>query len=143
MDYEKFLSYWNKQGKITGAYFYTAVISTKKEQLKFFKALEKIGYTVITKEVKVIRDKRNKKIVQKGNFDVKMAIDLVLKAKELDTAVLVSGDSDFESAIEYLRTINKEVIVVSARGHIARELIKRASEYLPLEKLKKEISRVN
>lgn len=139
VDYEKFLVYWGKKGRISGAYFYTAVISTNKKQLKFFKALEKIGYTVITREVKVIHDKKNKKRVQKGNFDVKLAIDLVLKAREFDVAVLASGDSDFEPAVEHLRTIKKKVIVVSARGHIARELARKANEYIPLEKLKNEI----
>ena len=142
VDYDKFLIYWRKQGKITGAYFYSAVISTQKEQLKFFKKVEDIGYKVITREVKIIRDKRNQKVVQKGNFDVKLAIDLVLKAKEFDTAVLASGDSDFEPAVEYLRSVKKKVIVVSARGHIARELIQKANMYIPLEKLKDEIMRV-
>src|SRR3989344_3748590 len=70
VDYEKFLDYWSKIGKVTGSYFYTAVVSTNKTQLSFFKALRKIGYEVITKEVKVINDKRNKKTIQKGNFDV-------------------------------------------------------------------------
>ncbi|MBI2028781.1 MAG: NYN domain-containing protein [Candidatus Levybacteria bacterium] len=141
VDYEKFLSYWKEQGKAKGAYFYTAVISTKQKQLKFFHALGKLGYTVITREVKVIRDRKNKKIIQKGNFDVKLAIDLVLKAKEFDIAVLGSGDSDFEPAVEYLRSINKKIIIVSARGHVARELIKRANSYLPLQKLKEKIKR--
>lgn len=142
VDYEKFLNYWRKRGNVKSAYFYTAVISTNKEQLKFFTALEKIGYKVITREVKVIRDKKNKIIVQKGNFDVKLAIDLVLKAKEFDIAILASGDSDFESAIEYLRSAKKKVVVVSARRHIARELVRKAHEYLPLEKLKNEIMRI-
>lgn len=142
VDYKKFLSYWRSRGRITGVYFYTAVISTKKEQLKFFEALEKIGYTVITREVKVIHDRKNKKMVQKGNFDVKLAIDIVLRAKEFDVAILASGDSDFEPVVEYLRSVKKKVIVVSARGHVARELIRRANQYMPLEKLKKEIMRL-
>lgn len=142
VDYEKFLSYWRKRGKVTGIYFYTAVISTNLKQIEFFKALKKIGYTVITREVKIIKDNKNKKTTQKGNFDVKLAIDIVLKEKGYDVAVLASGDSDFEPVLEYLKTIKKKVIVVSARGHIARELIKKANEYMPLEKLKNEIERV-
>lgn len=142
VDYKKFLSYWKTQGKITGNYFYTAVISTNKKQLKFFEALEKIGYTVITREVKVIHDRKNKKKVQKGNFDVKLAIDIVLKTKEFDVAVLASGDSDFEPVVEYLRSVKKKVIIVSARGHVARELLRKANQYMPLEKLKKEIMRL-
>ncbi len=141
IDYEKFLVYWQKKGRISGVYFYTAVISTNKRQLGFFQALKKIGYTVITREVKIIHDKKNKKRVQKGNFDVKLAIDLVIKAEEFDIAVLASGDSDFEPVVEYLRSIKKKVIVVSARGHIARELVRKANKYIPLEKLKRDIMR--
>lgn len=141
LDYEKFLSYWSKTGKVSGAYFYTAVISTNQKQLKFFKALERIGYKVITREVKVINDKRNKKTIQKGNFDVKLAIDIVLKEKEYDIAVLASGDSDFEPVVEHLQKIKKKIIVVSARGHISRELARKANKYLPLEKIKSEVKK--
>ena len=141
IDYEKFLVYWQKKGRISGVYFYTAVISTNKRQLGFFQALKKIGYTIITREVKIIHDKKIRKRVQKGNFDVKLAIDLVIKAKESDIAVLASGDSDFEPVVEYLRSIKKNVIVVSARGHIAKELVRKANKYVPLEKLKRDIMR--
>ena len=141
VDYKKFLSYWQTKGRVTGVYFYTAVISTKKEQLKFFEALGKIGYTVITREVKIIHDRKNKKMVQKGNFDVKLAIDIVLRAKQFDVAILASGDSDFESVVEYLRSVKKKVIVVSARGHVAKELVRKANQYLPLEKIKNEVMR--
>lgn len=141
LDYEKFLNYWKKNGKITGAYFYTAIISSRAKQLKFYSALRSIGYEVITRELKIIKDKKNKIIVHKGNFDVKLAIDIVLKAKEFNIAVLASGDSDFEPVVDYLRKLHKKVIVVSSRGHIARELIKSASIYLPLEKIKEEVKK--
>lgn len=141
VDYEKFLSYWKKQGNVKGAHFYTAVISKNKKQAKFFDVLKNIGYEVITREVKVIYSEKDKKVIHKGNFDVKVAIDLVLKAKEFDIAILASGDSDFSPAVEHLRSLNKKVIVTSARGHIARELIKSANKYLPLEKIKSEIKK--
>ncbi|MBI4038999.1 NYN domain-containing protein [Candidatus Daviesbacteria bacterium] len=139
LDYQKFMDYWQNMGRLTGAYFYTAVISTKIKQLKFYKALERIGYKVITRELKIIKDNKNKVIIHKGNFDVKLAIDIVLKAKEFDIAILASGDSDFETVIEYLQSINKKVIVISARGHISKELARKASQYLPLEKIKSEV----
>lgn len=141
LDYKKFLEYWEKQGKITGAYFYTAIISTNTKQANFYKALEKIGYIVITKELKIIKDKKNKVIIHKGNFDVKLAIDVIIKADEFDIAILASGDSDFEHVITHLKTLQKEVIVVSSRGHISHELIKCADKYLPLEKIKFEVKK--
>ncbi len=141
LDYQKFLDYWKRKGKLSGAYFYTATISTRTKQLKFYKALKRIGYEVITRELKIIKDKRNKVIIHKGNFDVKLAIDIVLKAKEFDTAILASGDSDFETVVEYLQSIKKKVIVVSARGHISRELARKANQYLSLEKIKSEVKK--
>src|SRR3989344_4799225 len=53
LDYNKFLDEWKKTGSVSGAYFYTAVVSTNNKQLNFFKALKKIGYEVISREVKV------------------------------------------------------------------------------------------
>lgn len=141
LDYQKFLDYWKKKGSVRGAYFYTAVISTRTKQLKFYQALKRIGYEVITRELKIIKDRKNKVIIHKGNFDVKLAIDIVLKAKEFDIAILASGDSDFETVVEYLQTIKKKVIVVSARGHISRELARRANQYLPLESIKLEVKK--
>lgn len=141
LDYQKFLDYWKKKGSVGGAYFYTAVISTRTKQLKFYKALKRIGYEVITRELKIIKDRKNKIVVHKGNFDVKLAIDIVLKAKEFDIAILASGDSDFETVVEYLQTIKKKVIVVSSRGHISRELARRANQYLPLERIKSEVKK--
>lgn len=55
--------------------------------------------------------------------------------------MLVSGDSDFEPLVKYLRDIQKKVIVVSSRGHISRELIKCANEYLPLERIRDEVKK--
>lgn len=101
--------------------------------------MEKIGYKVITREVKIIKDAKNRKTIQKGNFDVKLAIDIVLKEDEYDIAILASGDSDFEPVLEHLKAIGKKIIIVSARGHIARELIKKSHSYIPLEKIKSEI----
>lgn len=143
LDYKKFLHYCKTYGRISGAYFYSGVISTNRKQLAFFEAIKKAGYTVITREVKIIRNKHGKIIVHKGNFDVKVAIDMVLKAKEFDIAILASGDSDFQSVVEHLKSIKKKVIVISARGHISRELVKCASyRYLPLEKIKEDIRKV-
>jgi len=54
---------------------------------------------------------------------------------------LASGDSDFEPAVAYLKAIKKKVTVVSARGHISRELARSANKYLPLERIKSEIKK--
>ena len=42
-----------------------------------------------------------------------MVVDAVARMGEYDTAVLMSGDSDFVSLVNLLRGKNKKVVVVS------------------------------
>ena len=141
LDYEKFLNYFKSKTDIVYAGFYSAGIATNKKQQKFFQAVRGIGYSTEIRELKIIKDKRGKTIVHKGDFDVKIAIDLVLMAKKFDSVILASGDSDFAPALEYLKQQGKRIIVVSARGHISRELISLSSRYLPLENMKNKIKK--
>jgi uncharacterized LabA/DUF88 family protein len=53
-----------------------------------------------------------------------MTIDLIRERDNYDTIVLFSGDGDLMTAIQYLKEeYKKHTIVVSARGHIGREVL--------------------
>ena len=54
---------------------------------------------------------------------------------------MVSGDSDFAYLLEMLKRKGKKLIVISARGHISKELIINSDYYVPLESLKEKITR--
>jgi len=60
-------------------------------------------------------------------------------ADKYDTAVLMSGDSDFVLPIDRVKQKGKWIIVMSTRGRVAKELLERA-KYIDLRKLKNEIS---
>jgi len=47
-----------------------------------------------------------------------------------DTAVLLSGDSDFAALIKYVQKHDKKVISISTRGHISREIIQSADKFM-------------
>lgn len=51
-----------------------------------------------------------------------MILDLIDTADNYDLAFLVSGDSDFERAVDLLRSRGKRVYVVTARPAMSREL---------------------
>lgn len=53
-----------------------------------------------------------------------------------DTAVILSGDSDFVSLVNLLRGNKKRVIVISTRWHIARDLVQAADFYFDLKKFR-------
>ena len=57
-----------------------------------------------------------------------------------DTAILLSGDSDFSVPIDRIKKAGKRIIVMSTRGHISKELLERA-KFVDFRKLKQEISK--
>ena len=122
-------------GKI---FVYTATDSERPQQKKFLDMLEINGYIMRTKEVKRIRIAKGV-YEWKGDFDVELAIDILDNILEFDTAVLLSGDSDFAPIIKRVKEKNKKIIVVSSKYHISRELIQLADKYINLKKLRERI----
>lgn len=119
-------------------FVYTATDSERPEQKKFLDMLEINGYILRTKEVKRIRIAKGV-YEWKGDFDVELAMDVLDHLQEYDTAVLLSGDSDFASIVQRMKDNNKKVIVMSAKRHISRELIELADKYINLKHLRERI----
>lgn len=141
IDYQKVISFFKKNTKLIIAYFYSGVVSKNKKQQKFFAKMRKFGFKVKTKEVKWIKDKTGKVLKGKGNLDIELALDMTHLCNRFDTAILMSGDSDFVPAVKFVQKKGKKVIVFSSRGHIARELARAANRYVPFEAMKKEFKR--
>ena len=111
-------------------------------QNRFFTFLKKNGYKLITKPLKIIRPNDfEDSNIRKANFDVEIAIDAIEMAKQFDTLVLFSGDSDFHYLVIKLQEKKKKVIIVSYRDHISRELARSSDKYISLDKLEKYIKR--
>lgn len=83
------------------------------------------GFKVVDKRVKYIHSQNNiTGFEKKCDLDVEMAIDLVRERNNYDNIVLFSGDGDLITAIQYLKEeYKKKTIVMSARGHIGREVL--------------------
>lgn len=139
VDYKRLIKYLHSRCKIVSVNFYYANVSNNPGQKKFFQLLQDVGYHLKTKPVKYI--KTAKGIILKGNLDIEMAVDIVTTISNFDTCVLMSGDSDFEVVLKYLRENNKKTIVISTKGHISIELIRNCDKYINLAKLKKELQR--
>jgi uncharacterized LabA/DUF88 family protein len=105
------------------SFYYVADFTTSDPlQQRFFDFLSHAGFIVRRKPVKVIRDQETGERIIKGNLDTEIVLDLLNTAENYDVAFLFSGDSDFERAVELLRSRGKRVYVVSARGQLSREL---------------------
>lgn len=92
------------------------------------------------KEVKFIKDKNDAVHGghHKGNIDVDLTIDAVHFRDNYESFILLSGDGDFASLIKYLKVFKKRCIVISAKGHIAFELVKQG-KFIDFKKMRKEI----
>ena len=83
------------------------------------------GFNVEEKRVKYMHSADNVHgFEKKCDLDVEMAVDLIRERDNYDTIVLFSGDGDLMVAITYLKEeYGKQTIIMSARGHIGREII--------------------
>lgn len=138
ISYEKFIKYLRKEcGKQTKCFVYIATIPENEKQKKFLDLLDILGYIVRTKPIKVITVKNGQKL-WKGNLDIELALEMYDTAASFDTVILVSGDSDFATALDKMKQKGKRVLVISTKNHISKELIER-SKFIDLKKLKREI----
>ncbi len=142
------------QGKLFRVFYYVAYpkegTRPKKEidgLHKFLTFLKKgLGYEIEKKPLKRIH-LRNKKgellydkntgepeIIEKGNMDVEIAIDVVRYASTYEIAIFVTGDSDFLSLISFLRNLKrpKKVFIFSSEGCISHELKTGSDGYFDL-----------
>jgi uncharacterized LabA/DUF88 family protein len=124
LDFEKFAHLLVGDRKLIRVYYYNAVVRREdgeeryQNQQRFFTRLRKIPYFTL----KLGRlERRNGPPVEKG-VDVNIAVDMLRYAYNdaYDTAILVSGDGDFATAVEAVKDIGKhlEVAAVGKSYHL-------------------------
>ena len=116
------------------------VITTEEqEESSFLEALNLIGIETKGKDL-IIFNQNNKK----ADWDVGIVVDMITMADKVDVIVLVSGDSDFVPAVEYLKMKGCQVEVVSFGRSCATKLRESADIFIDLcEFYKKYILRSN
>ncbi len=106
------------------------VISTEGgEEQGFFDALEKMGIETCVKDLQIFSGG-----AKKADWDVGLAVDAIKLAPRLDAVILVTGDGDFTSLVEYLQ-INQgcQVEVVSFRRSSSAQLIEVTDHFMDLD----------
>jgi len=140
MVYQKLHHYFKNNAELVGIRFYCANFDNVAHN-NFFTVLKRIGFKLITKKIKIIYNGQDN--IRKANFDVEITLDALNLIDKYETLVLFSGDSDFDYLIKFLRSKRKNIIVVSTRYHISRELIGCSNKFFDLEKLKTIFQRIN
>jgi uncharacterized LabA/DUF88 family protein len=147
IDFRKVLSFFGRDAGniISEAYYYTgADAQAKNRDSAFHEYLMYSGYTVRTKAIKQMVDDTTGEIVEKANLDIELVIDMFNTVALYETCILMSGDSDFERALELVRSKGKRIAVVAHPEMTARELRNVAGRnYFDLRDLERAIARTD
>lgn len=138
IDWIKLYNYFQQNYDIYNAFLHSSE-TTNVGKRKFLKKLSLAGYTIRTKPIKKIHDKKTGNTITKCNLDIEIVIDMFNTADNYDVAVLISGDSDFERAIELLRSRGKQIIVLSFKNAVSYELINAADRFISFEEIRSEV----
>lgn len=147
IDFRKVLSFFGRDAghAISEAYYYTgADTQLKHRDSAFHEYLMYSGYTVRTKAIKQMVDDATGEIVEKANLDIELVIDMFNTVALYDTCILMSGDSDFERALELVRSKGKRIAVIAHPDMTARELRNVAGRnYFDLRDIERSVSRTD
>lgn len=148
IDPSKLLTWVKKQGRVVDAFYYSGFDPNDTKVRSFLTALGYMGYTLITKPIKVYNNtsqdaqEAHPHKVMKASLDTEIVLDMFNTLDLYDMAVLVSGDSDFERALQLLRARGKDFLVLSTDGHVAREIREVAGmRYVDIQTLRSEIEK--
>lgn len=102
--------------KLTRAIAYVIRADIPEEE-NFFEALDKIGFEVKVKDLKVYYTGN-----KKGDWDMGMAIDAIALSEKVDVVVLVTGDGDFEALVHHLQARGLRVEGMAFGKSASREM---------------------
>ena len=112
------------------AYAYTGLDPENENQRQFHSFLARSGYKVVSKDIRKYGDGRIK-----ANLDIELVVDLMRLARNLDIAVVVSGDGDFAPAIRAVQEMGVRVEVISFRGNTSSDLIEVADQFTDIAQI--------
>lgn len=134
LDWVKVKQYLEAEYEVLSYRYYAGVRPADQKTKSFLKKLEKIGFTTVTKKVKVVTDEKGDKF-EKANFDVEMTADILASLKDVDLVVVFSGDSDFAYLCKLIHKGNRKIHFFASKKTLAWELRKASDKFFYLEDL--------
>ncbi|MBA2720561.1 MAG: NYN domain-containing protein, partial [Chloroflexi bacterium] len=112
------------------AYAYTGLDPDNENQRNFHAFLARNSYKVVSKDIRKYGDGK-----VKANLDIELVVDLMKTARNLDIAIVISGDGDFAPAIRAVQEMGVRVEVISFRGNTSSDLIEVADLFTDITQL--------
>lgn len=130
MDWRKFREFLAEKYGVTKAYMFIGYIPENEDM---YEQLHETGYMVVLKPTFDMTrprpeepkkpdpgakpEKEEEKKQTKGNIDADLVLWAMKELKNYDQAVIVSGDGDFYSLVEYLENEGKLLKILAPSGH--------------------------
>ncbi|MGA1050028.1 MAG: NYN domain-containing protein [Minisyncoccia bacterium] len=99
LDYKEFRNYLDTNYGVKKAYMFIGMVNTNQQ---LYSALQDFGYHLVFKPTLA-----TKQGDLKGNVDAEMVLYALTQINQYDKAVIVSGDGDFYTLVQYLKSQGK------------------------------------
>lgn len=154
VDYKRLLAYFSERGTLVQACYYTALLGEGQSPEWLIRLTDWLAYnhyTVCTREARSFRRRVQAEDGNwiwvneiRGSIHVELTVDMMTLAPYLDTALLFSGDGNYQYLIQAVQRTGCRVIVVSsettAESTVADELRRQADGFIELATISDEIS---
>ena len=130
VDYVNLLKHASSGRDLVRAYAYTGLDPDNENQRNFHSFLSRHGYKVVSKDIRKYGDGK-----VKANLDIELVVDMMKTARNLDIAIVVSGDGDFAPAIRAVQEMGVRVEVISFRGNTSSDLIEAADLFTDITRI--------
>jgi uncharacterized LabA/DUF88 family protein len=108
---------------------------------RFKNALTYLGFSVVDKELKIIKDASGEIVKIKGNLDIDLVFKMLTQVGSYEEAVLMGVDSDYVPIIEHLRNLGKTVVIVGDGRSTSMEVRNSATKFIDLGGIRKSIEK--
>ena len=130
IDYVTLLKTASAGRDLVRAYAYTGLDPDNENQRNFHDFLRRHGYKVVSKDIRKYGDGK-----VKANLDIELVVDMMKTARNLDIAIVISGDGDFAPAIRAVQEMGVRVEVISFRGNTSSDLIEVADQFTEITQI--------
>jgi len=130
IDYVTLLKSASAGRDLVRAYAYTGLDPDNENQRNFHDFLRRSNYKVVSKDIRKYGDGKIK-----ANLDIELVVDMMKTARNLDIAIVVSGDGDFAPAIRAVQEMGVRCEVISFRGNTSSDLIEVADQFTDIIQL--------
>lgn len=141
VDFKKLFKYLKERFKCKQIYYFAGKDEKNLKQQHFYSLLDKFGYTLILKPVKIYKQDGGG-LVRKANCDVDLTFYAMRDIEKFKKMIFLSGDGDFEILLKHFVDLGKEVLVLANARRTAREIKKlKGIQFNDLSVLKKTFER--